>query len=116
MPVCTKPCKFVDVAGALSISAATIIGLYVAVDVIVALSFLAFVIVTVAFTLIGSISPLNVGSGVKVTLPFPSIVNIPFPATVTLSFSVLSAGSTSLRLVTVTFVDSVGIVNVGVSS
>ena len=54
----------------------------------VALSFLAFVTVTVAFTVIGSTSPLNVGSGVNVTLPFPSIVNVPFPATVTLSFSV----------------------------
>ena len=82
----------------------------------VALSFLAFVTVTVAFTVIGSTSPLNVGSGVNVTLPFPSIVNVPFPATVTLSFSVWSAGSTSLRLVTVALFDSVGIVNVGVSS
>ena len=83
---------------------------------IVALSFLAFVTVTVAFTVIGSTSPLYVGSGVNVTFPFPSIVNVPFPATVTLSFSPLSDGSTSLRLVTVTFVDSVGIVNVGVPS
>ena len=82
----------------------------------VAISFLAFVTVTVAFTVIGSISPLNVGSGVKITLPLTSIVNVPFPATVTLSFSVLSAGSTSLRLVTVALFDSAGIVNVGVSS
>ena len=63
---------------------------------IVALSFFAFVIVTVAFTVIGSTSPLYVGRGVKVTLPLPSIVNVPFPATVTLSFSLLSDGSTSV--------------------
>ena len=43
-------------------------------------------------------------------------MNVPFPATVTLSFSVWSAGSTNLRLVTITFVDSAGIVNVGVPS
>ena len=113
VPVCTRPCKFLDVAGALSISADTITGLYVAVDVIVALSFFAFVIVTVAFTVIGSTSPLYVGRGVKVTLPFPSIVNVPFPATVTLSFSVLSVGSTSIWPVTLALFDSV---NTGVPS
>ena len=83
---------------------------------IVALSFLAFVTVTVAFTVIGGTSSLYVGTGTNVTFPFPSIVNVPFPATVTLSFSVWSAGSTSLRLVTVALFDSVGIVNVGVAS
>ena len=116
VPVCTKPCKFLEVAGALSISADTIIGLYVAVFVIVALSFFAFVIVTVAFTVIGSTSPLNVGRGVKVTLPLPSIVNVPFPATVTLSFSLLSDGSTSVWPVTLALFDSVGILNTGVPS
>ena len=88
VPVCTKPCKLVDVAGSLSISADTIIGLYVVVEGIVVLSFLSFVMVTVAFTVIGSTSPLYVGSGVNVTFPFPSMVNVPFPSTVTLSFSV----------------------------
>ena len=90
--------------------------MYVAVDVIVALSFFAFVIVTVAFTVIGSTSPLNVGRGVKVTFPFPSIVNVPFPATVTLSFSLLSDGSTSIWPVTLALFDSVGTLNAGVPS
>ena len=44
------------------------------------------------------------------------MVNVPFPSTFTLSFSVWSTGSTNLRLVTVAFVDSAGVVNVGVPS
>lgn len=46
------------------------------------------------------------------------MVNVPLPSNVTVSFGVLvgSAGSTNLRLVTVAFVDSAGIVNVGVPS
>ena len=116
VPVCVKPCKLVDVAGSLSISADMIIGLYVVVEGIVVLSFLSFLMITVAFTVIGSTSPLYVGSGVNVTFPFPSIVNVPFPSTFTLSFSVWSTGSTSLRLVTVTLFDSAGTGNVGVPS
>ena len=88
VPVCVKPCNLVDVAGSLSISADTIIGLYVVVEEIVVLSFLSFLMITVAFTVIGSTSPLYVGSGMNVTFPFPSIVNVPFPSTFTLSFSV----------------------------
>ena len=46
------------------------------------------------------------------------MVNVPLPSNVTVSFGVLvgSAGSTNLRLVTVAFVDSAGIVKVGVPS
>ena len=62
-------------------------------------------------------SPVYAGSGVKVTFPFPSILNVPFPSNVTVSFGGLVglAGSTSLRLVIVALVSS-GRVNVGVSS
>ena len=52
----------------------------------------------------------------KTTFPFLLIVKVPFPLITTVSFSTLSAGSTSLRLVTVAFVTPAGSVNVGVPS
>ena len=57
VPFCSKPCKFVEVAGVLPNSTGTISGLYVAVWVIVAVSFFSFVTVTVAFTSIAGTSP-----------------------------------------------------------
>ena len=57
VPFCSNPCKFVEVAGVLPNSRGTISGWYVAVWVIVAVSFFSFVTVAVAFTSIAGTLP-----------------------------------------------------------